>query len=104
MNTNDFRIEFYKKLNEEQKRYREWLLIQEPEEILNHTCEYTVREDIVMSLENLELTEEEAEMLLSLPSLLDDLYKDYKKMETGSIDIIQSCLNHRIASFRKRQQ
>ena len=30
----------------EQETYREWLLSQPSEEILNHTYEYTVREDI----------------------------------------------------------
>ena len=39
----------------EQDKYRDWLLSQPPEEILNHTYEYTMREDIVMCMEELEL-------------------------------------------------
>ena len=34
------------KMFAEQETYREWLLSQPSEEILNHTYEYTVREDI----------------------------------------------------------
>ena len=36
----------YQKMFAEQGTYREWLLSQPSEEILNHTYEYTVREDI----------------------------------------------------------
>ena len=36
----------YQKMFAEQETYREWLRSQPSEEILNHTYEYTVREDI----------------------------------------------------------
>lgn len=36
----------YQKMFAEQETCREWLLSQPSEEILNHTYEYTVREDI----------------------------------------------------------
>ena len=36
----------YQKMFAEQETYWEWLLSQPSEEILNHTYEYTVREDI----------------------------------------------------------
>ena len=36
----------YQKMFAEQETYREWLLSQPSEEILNHNYEYTVREDI----------------------------------------------------------
>ena len=45
---------FYEKMKAEQDKYRDWLLHQEPSEILNHTYEYTMREDIVMCMEELE--------------------------------------------------
>ena len=37
-------------------RFRDWLKSQPPEEILNHTYAYTIREDIVMAMEELELS------------------------------------------------
>ena len=40
----------YEKMFAEQETYREWLLSQPSEEILNHTYEYTVREDILLSI------------------------------------------------------
>ena len=42
----------YEKMFAEQEKYREWLLTQSPEEILNHTYEYTVREDIWQTVED----------------------------------------------------
>ena len=42
----------YQKMFAEQETYREWLLSQPSEEILNHTYEYTVREDIWQTVED----------------------------------------------------
>ena len=41
----------YQKMFAEQETYREWLLSQPSEEILNYTYEYTVRGDILLSME-----------------------------------------------------
>ena len=53
MNTNDLNTALYEKMAAEQDKYRDWLKSQPPEEILNHTYEYTIREDIVMAMEEL---------------------------------------------------
>ncbi|WP_243101057.1 DUF3848 domain-containing protein [Blautia massiliensis (ex Durand et al. 2017)] len=42
----------YQKMFAEQETYREWMLFQPSEEILNHTYEYTVREDILLSIDD----------------------------------------------------
>ena len=60
----------YEKMATEQEKYRDWLKSQPPEEILHHTYEYTVREDIVMAMEELELTDAQAQALLESPSPL----------------------------------
>ena len=51
MTNEELNTALYEKMFSEQETYRAWLLTQPPEEILNHTYEYTVREDILMSLE-----------------------------------------------------
>ena len=48
MNEIDYNARLYEKMKVEQDKYRDRLLHQEPSEILNHTYEYTMREDIVM--------------------------------------------------------
>ena len=66
----------YEKMAAEQDKYRDWLKGQPAAEVLNHAYEYTVREDIVMCMEELELTEAQAKALLTSPTPLADVYKD----------------------------
>ena len=73
MNTNDLNTALYEKMAAEQDKFRDWLKSQPPEEILHHTYEYTVREDIVMAMEELELTDAQAKALLESPSPLADV-------------------------------
>ena len=54
MNETDYNARLYEKMKAEQDKYRDWLVRQEPQEpseILNHTYEYTMREDIVMCMD-----------------------------------------------------
>ena len=62
----------YDKLSREQDKYRDWLKGQPPEEILHHSYEYTVREDILMSMEELTLSEAETRALLLSPLAYGD--------------------------------
>ena len=79
----------------EQEKYRDWLKSQPPEEILHHTYEYTVREDIVMAMEELELTDAQAQALLESPSPLSDVYRYFEKLETGYMDVIRDSIENR---------
>lgn len=74
MGETDYNTLLYEKMRAEQDKYRDWLLNQPPSEILNHTYEYTMREDIVMAMEELELTPKQAKALLRSPCPLDDVY------------------------------
>ena len=56
MTNEELNTALYKKVFAEQEKYREWLLSQPPNEILNHCYEYTVREDIVLALEEYDLS------------------------------------------------
>ena len=40
MSETDYNARLYEKMKAEQDKYRDWLLHQEPSEILNHTYEY----------------------------------------------------------------
>ena len=57
MTNEELNTALYQKMFAEQETYRKWLLEQPPEEILKHTYEYTVREDILLSLEYHDLTD-----------------------------------------------
>ena len=95
MNTNDLNTALYEKMAAEQDKFRDWLKSQPPEEILNHTYEYTIREDIVMAMEELELTDAQAQALLESPSPLADVYRYFEKLETGYMDVIRDSIENR---------
>ena len=80
------------KLSREQNKYRDWLKGQPPEEILHHSYEYTVREDILMSMEELTLSEAETRALLLSPSPMAILYDKFSDLETGYMDMIRDSI------------
>lgn len=84
--------QLYDKMAAEQAKFRDWLTAQPPEEILNHAYEYTVREDILMCMEEAELQPEQAEVLLASASPLDDVYQVFSKIETSYMDIVRECI------------
>ena len=83
------------KMRAEQETYRDWLLSQPPEEILNHTLEYTVRSDILTAVKSQELNDAQAAALLRSPSPLADIFKDFCKIETDYMETIHETLNSR---------
>ena len=85
----------YDKLSREQDKYRDWLKGQPPEEILHHSYEYTVREDILMSMEELTLSEAETRALLLSPSPMAILYDKFSDLETGYMDAIRDSIENR---------
>ena len=78
MNETDYNARLYEKTKAEQDKHRDRLLHQEPPEILNHTYEYTMREDIVMCMEELELEPEKARAFIGndVELLRNTLYQD----------------------------
>lgn len=88
MTLEELNTQLYKKIFDEQEQFRAWLLTQTPDEILNHCYEYTVREDIVLSLEYHDLNEKQCKALLKSPSPLADIFKDFEKRETDHMDNI----------------
>lgn len=103
MNERDYCSELYDKMKAEQDKYREWLLSQSPSEILNHTYEYTMREDIVMAMEELELTPKQAKALLKSPCPLADVFEEFKDRETEHMDAIRDSIETRANEVIKRE-
>lgn len=91
----DYDLKLYEKMKAEQDRYREWLLNQPPEEILRHTFEYTIKEDILLAMENMSLEPMQAKRLLKSLCPLDDVYKEFCTRETGHMDILRDCIEYR---------
>lgn len=92
------------KMRVEQSAYCLWLTAQPPEEILNHAYEYSVREDIIMETEEMNLTPAQVRALLKSPALLADVYKDFAKLETDYMSIVAQCIEDRADIFLKKEQ
>ena len=104
MSERDYSAELYEKMRAEQEQYRNYLLDQRPEEILNHTWEYTMREDMVMAIETLDLTPAQAKALLKSPHPLNDILEDFRKREIDHMDTIRDYIASRAKELLKRER
>ena len=73
--------QLYQKMFSEQAHFKDWLMSQTPEEVLNHAYEYTCREDILLSLEYNDLSPKQAKALLKSPTPLADVFKKWDSWE-----------------------
>ena len=94
----------YQKMFAEQEKFRDWLKGQSPEDILNHAYEYTIREDILMSLEYHDLPDAQADALMKSPSPLADVFQDFEKRETDHMETIWDCLESRADMLLEEQR
>ena len=76
-NNVDVNVALHKKMTEEQEKYRQWLFTKPPERILRHAYMYAMREDILLSLEYWDLSEDQAKALLSLKNPLSMIYINF---------------------------
>ena len=92
MTNQEWNTTLYKQMFAEQEQFRDWLLTQPPQEILNHAYEYVMREDILLSLEHNGLTDAQAAALLSSPAPLADVYKELDYVESSHMEEVWSCV------------
>ena len=93
-----------KKMSAELEQFRDRLLKQYPEEILNHTYEFTVKQDILLAMENNRLSDGQAAALLKSASPLEDIFRSYEKRETGHMDDIQDTITDRADTLLSREK
>ena len=87
--------QLYQKMYAEQEQYREWLLTQPPSEVLNHAYEYTIRQDILIAMEESRLTAKQAQILLKSPCPLSDVYEHFRNQEHGHMEQIRNAIETR---------
>ena len=103
MTNEELNTALYKKMFAEQDKFRDWLKSQPSAEVLNHAYEYTVREDILLSLEYNDLTDTQASALLASPSPLADIYQEFDRMESSHMEDIWSCIESRADAMQVSQ-
>jgi hypothetical protein len=106
MTERDYNRELYEKMKSEQGKYRSWLLAQEPSVILDYAYAYAMREDIVLAMEELNLSPKRAKALLKSPCPLADVYEEFRDCETNQmvtiIDTIESRADQVIQCQKER--
>lgn len=95
MTNEEMMSRLYKRMTAEQQKYKEWLLEQPPNAILDNACKFTVREDIVMELEVLELMDAQAAALLRSRTPLADVYRAWERVETRRMDDVRDVIEAR---------
>lgn len=93
----------YRKMKAEQDTYRDWLLTLPPTDILYHSYEYSVREDILIAMEKRELSAEQTLTLLDSSSPLADIYRDWQKRDTGYMSDIRDTIEDRANEVLSRE-
>jgi hypothetical protein len=104
MTERDYNGELYERMKSEQGEYKSWLLTQEPSAILDHAFEYTTREDIVLAMEELDLSPKRAKALLKSPCPLADVYKEFRDRETNHMDTIRDSIESRADQVIQREK
>ena len=93
----------YDKMAAEQERFKHNLLGQTAEEVLDHAYEYAMRQDILMEMEELDLSAPEAAALLESPFPLADIYGDFRERE-GHMDLVRECIETLAFSLLEAQR
>lgn len=96
--------ELIDKMQQEQQRFRDWLVKQPPDEILGHAYEYCTREDILAEAEEIELRPAQMKALLDSPAILGDIFKDFCKCETDVMEQVKQCIEDRADKNLEKMQ
>ena len=103
MTSEELNTALYKKLSTEEDIFRNWLKNQPPEEILHHAYEYVIREDILLNFEYNDLSDAQAKVLLGTKDLMNELFRQYEKTETGHMETLWNCIENRADDLLKQQ-
>ena len=104
MTNEELNTALYKKMFAEQEKFKEWLLTQPPEDILDHSYEYAAREDLLLSLEYNDLSDELAQAMLDSDMPLKEAFSAFEQRETGYMDEVFSCIESAAASLIRERQ
>ena len=104
MTNEELNTRLYEKMFAEQEQFRDWLLSRPPAEILNHAYEYTVREDILMSLEYNDLEDSQARALLKSGKPLKQIFERWEDKETSHMENIWDTVQEQARGRRSQTE
>ncbi len=93
MNNEELNTALYEKMSNEQNKFRDWLLEQSPQDILDCAYRYVIQEDILLSMEDNNLSDEQAKMLIESKNPLYDVYMAFENISsTVHMESIWDCI------------
>ena len=104
MTNDELNAALYQKMSAEFQNYRAYLLTLPPAEILDHTYEHTIKQDIVICAENGIFEREHVKALLRSSSPLEDVYQEYNKRDTQHMDSLRDCFEAEAKAAIRREQ
>ena len=104
MTNEELNTRLYEKMFAEQEQFRDWLLSQPAAEILNHAYEYTVREDILTSLEYNDLEDRQARALLKSSKPLKQIFERWENQETSYMDTVWDTVQEQARAAEAKQK
>lgn len=104
MTPEEMNTQLYEKLTAEQAKYRDWLMGQPPEEILNHAYEYAVREDILAAAELMDMPQAQAAALLAVSSPMEAIYGEWTERKSSDLDPMLDCISNRAYAALQAQR
>lgn len=95
MTNEELNVALYERMYAEQEQYKAELMEKSPAWILNSAYEYCIREDIVLCMEALDISDKQAKALLKLKKPLAEIYEAWGHRETKHMDQIRDTIMHR---------
>ena len=83
----------YEKVSAEMEAYENELLAMPPEEILEHAYAYATKQDIVLALEEHDLSEKQARALLRCDNALEAIFDRWEHTEMAYMDTIRDMIS-----------
>lgn len=79
MTADELNFDLFTKMDREMIDFVAWLQSQTPDEVMRHSYEYVVKADIISTVEDLHLSEEQARALLMCEAPLEEIYRMHNR-------------------------
>ena len=92
MTNEELNTALYKKMFAEQEEFREMLQTLSPSDVMQHSYELVIREDILLSMEENDLSNGQAKALLRSKHPLSDLFLEWENHESKHMEEIRDII------------
>ena len=104
MTVEEMNTKLYDKMYAEQEEFEQQLLSMGPREVLDHAYEYYIREDLLMEMEQNDLSGKQCRALLKLKTPLTALYEKWLKIEDSPMEEIRDMIESYADELAREEQ